>query len=183
MFLPSNGIIVSVCRLYIRIYWGNIMDYYSLFKYAFAAAAVVLIVIGVSGISRKRRAGDDFVRQFKKQHPFVDAAAGVMITDYKEVVVNRDTTFKMWKVSDIAYVNTLSSMSRIGQPQRYINFLDSDMNPVAGQLFAPSGISVRNYQNSDHICVIGDNQVRDVYELLRRHNTYIKLLKDGVEQI
>ena len=96
------------------------MDYYSLFKYAFAAAAVVLIVIGVSGISRKRRAGDDFVRQFKKQHPFVDAAAGVMITDYKEVVVNRDTTFKMWKVSDIAYVNTLSSMSRIGQPQRYI---------------------------------------------------------------
>lgn len=159
------------------------MDYYSLFKYAFAAAAVVLIVIGVSGISRKRRAGDDFVTQFKKQHPFVDAAAGVMITDFKEVVVNRDTTFKMWKVSDIAYVNTLSSMSRIGQPQRYINFLDSDMNPVEGQLFAPSGITVQNYQSSDHICVIGDNQVRDVYELLRRHNTFIKLLKDGVEQI
>ena len=106
-----------------------------------------------------------------------------MITDFKEVVVNRDTTFKMWKVSDIAYVNTLSSMSRIGQPQRYINFLDSDMNPVEGQLFAPSGITVQNYQSSDHICVIGDNQVRDVYELLRRHNTYIKLLKDGVEQI
>ena len=158
------------------------MDYYSLFKYAFAAAAVVLIVIGVSGISRKRRAGDDFVMQFKKQHPFVDAAAGVMITDYKEVVVNRDTTFKMWKVRDIAYVNTVSSLSGFGKTQRYINFLDSNKEPITGELHAPKGVVVQNYQNSDYICVIGDNQVNDVYELIKRHNTYTKLSKDGVEQ-
>ena len=158
------------------------MGAYEIIKYAFIAGAIILIIVGVAGRSRKKKAGDDFVAQFKKQHPFVDAAASVMVTDYEEVVVNRDTTFKMWKARDIAYVNTISSLNRFGQPQRYINFLDSNKEPLVGELFAPKGVVVQNYQNSDYICVIGDNQVKEVYELIYRHNTYVKLSKDGVEQ-
>lgn len=159
------------------------MNYYNLFKLAFLGAAVVLIIIGISSKSKKKRTGDNFVAQFKQQHPFVDAAAGVMITDYEEVVVNRDTTFKLWKVRDIAYVNVDSSLNRVSQPQRYFTFLDANKNVIDGQLFAPPGAVVENYQNSNHIGVVGDNQVRDVVELLKRHNTYIKLMKDGVEQV
>ncbi|MBR4915215.1 MAG: hypothetical protein IKZ42_08060 [Clostridiales bacterium] len=159
------------------------MNYYNLFKLAFLGAAVVLIIIGISSKSKKKRTGDNFVAQFKQQHPFVDAAAGVMITDYEEVVVNRDTTFKLWKVRDIAYVNVDSSLNRVSQPQRYFTFLDANKNVIDGQLFAPQGAVVENYQNSNHIGVVGDNQVRDVVELLKRHNSYIKLMKDGVEQV
>ena len=158
------------------------MGAYEIIKLAFVAGAIILIIIGISGKSRKKKAGDDFVAQFKQQHPFVDAAAGVTVTDYEEVVVNRDTTFKMWKARDIAYVNVVSAMSGFGKPQRYINFLDSNKEPLVGELFAPKGVVVQNYQNSDYICVIGDNQVKDVYELISRHNTYTKLTKDGVEQ-
>lgn len=159
------------------------MNAYHMLELVFVGAAIILIIVGVSGKSRKKRAGDDFVAQFKKQHPFVDAAAGVMVTDNEEVVVNRDTTFKVWKVRDIAYVNAISSLSGFGHPQRYLNFLDADKKEIVGQLYAPQGAVVQNYQNSDNICVIGDNQVRDVYELLKRHNSYIKLTKDGVEQL
>ena len=158
------------------------MSAYDITKLAFVAAAIILIIIGISGKSRKKKAGDDFVKQFKTQHPFVDVAAGVMITEYEEAVVNRDTTFKMWKVRDIAYVNTVISLSGFGKPQRYINFLDSKKEPLTGELFAPKGVVVQNYQNSDYICVIGDNQINDIYELIKRHNTYTKLSKDGVEQ-
>ena len=158
------------------------MNAYHMLELVFVGAAVILIIVGMAGKSRKKKAGDDFVAQFKKQHPFVDAAAGVMVTDYEEVVVNRDTTFKLWKSRDIAYVNTVSHMTGMGKQQRYLNFLDADKNPIEGILYAPKGVVVQNYQNSDYICVIGDNQVRDVYELLKRHNTYIKLTKDGVEQ-
>ena len=159
------------------------MNAYNILELAFVGAAVVCIIIGVTGKSRKKKAGDNFVAQFKQQHPFVDAAAGVMITDYEEVVVNRDTTFKLWKVRDIAYVNVDSSLNRVSQPQRYFTFLDANKNVIDGQLFAPPGAVVENYQNSNHIGVVGDNQVRDVVELLKRHNTYIKLMKDGVEQV
>jgi len=159
------------------------MGAYEIIKLAFVGGAIILIIVGVSGRSRKKKAGDDFVAQFKQQHPFVDAGASVMITDYEEVVVNRDTTFKLWKVRNIAYVNTVSSLNRFGQPQRYINFLDSNKEPLVGELFAPKGAVVQNYQNSDYICVIGDNQVNEVYELIKRHNTFTKLSKDGVEQI
>jgi len=159
------------------------MNAYNILELAFVGAAVVCIIIGVTGKSRKKKAGDNFVAQFKQQHPFVDAAAGVMITDYEEVVVNRDTTFKLWKVRDIAYVNVDSSLNRVSQPQRYFTFLDANKNVIDGQLFAPQGAVVENYQNSNHISVVGDNQVRDVVELLKRHNTYIKLMKDGVEQV
>ena len=159
------------------------MNYYNLFKLAFLGAAVVLIIVGISSKSKKKRTGDNFVAQFKQQHPFVDAAAGVMITDYEEVVVNRDNTFKLWKVKDIAYVNVDSSFNRVSQPQRYFTFLDANKNVIDGQLFAPLGAYVENYQNSNHIGVVGDNQVRDVVELLKRHNTHIKLLKDGMEQV
>ena len=110
------------------------MNYYNLFKLAFLGAAVVLIIIGISSKSKKKRTGDNFVAQFKQQHPFVDAAAGVMITDYEEVVVNRDTTFKLWKVRDIAYVNVDSSLNRVSQPQRYFTFLDANKNVIDGQL-------------------------------------------------
>lgn len=159
------------------------MNAYNILELAFVGAAVVCIIIGVTGKSRKKKAGDNFVAQFKQQHPFVDAAAGVMITDYEEVVVNRDNTFKLWKVKDIAYVNVDSSFNRVSQPQRYFTFLDANKNVIDGQLFAPLGAYVENYQNSNHIGVVGDNQVRDVVELLKRHNTYIKLMKDGVEQV
>lgn len=159
------------------------MNAYNILELAFVGAAVVCIIIGVTGKSRKKKAGDNFVAQFKQQHPFVDAAAGVMITDYEEVVVNRDITFKLWKVRDIAYVNVDSSLNRVSQPQRYFTFLDANKNVIDGQLFAPQGAVVENYQNSNHISVVGDNQVRDVVELLKRHNTYIKLMKDGVEQV
>ncbi|PWJ69878.1 hypothetical protein B0O40_2253 [Ruminococcaceae bacterium R-25] len=157
------------------------MDTYTLLKYAFAGAAVVMIIIGIACSGGRKRSAEKFVEQFKREHKYVDGAAGVMVTEAGEVIVNRDTTFKMWNVKDIAYVNYDTTKNSFNNPRRYVVFLDADKNILAGQLFAPKG-KVEAYQSSDYICVVGDNQIRDIHGLLSRHNTYIKLLKDGAEQ-
>ena len=104
-----------------------------------------------------------------------------MLTESGEVIVNRDTAFKVWNVNEIAYVNYDTTKNSFNNPRRYVVFLDANRNILSGQFFAHKG-KTEAYQNSDYICVVGDNQVRDIHGLLSRHNTYIKLLKDGVEQ-
>ena len=157
------------------------MGAYEILKLAFVAAAIILIIVGVSGSRKKQRNIDKFAEQFKAEHPFVDAAAGVMITDKEEVIINRDSSFKLWNVNEISYVNYVSTLSQFAKPLRYLCFLVADRNIIEGKLYAPKG-SVKEYHESNYICVIGDNQIRDVHELLSRHNTNIKLLKDGIEQ-
>ena len=157
------------------------MDAYNGLKLVFVFAAVLMIIIGLAFSGGRKRGGEKFVEQFKKEHKFVDGAAGVMLTESGEVIVNRDTAFKVWNVNEIAYVNYDTTKNSFNNPRRYVVFLDANRNILSGKFFAPKG-KTEAYQNSDYICVVGDNQVRDVHGLLSRHNTYIKLLKDGVEQ-
>ena len=157
------------------------MDLYVLFEIGFVVTALVMIFIGVSSSGSRRKDGEKFAEKFKQEHKTIDAAASVMISEAEEVFVRCDNTFKVWKVSDIAYVNYDTTKNSFNNPRRYIFFMDADRNMLVGKLFAPKG-KVEAYQNSDYICLIGDSQIKDVHALLSRHNTNIKLLKDGVEQ-